>query len=250
MLTYRLFKIKRKLLSERSRKCLPEADLQSIQNPEHALVRYKQGRLARRWLTSCLRPRACCCQLQEKKASQMLTYSLITKKSMLSSETSEDACQILTYILMRTLHQLQPSKASHMLTYCLLKFRACSCQLQAGKASQMLTHSLFKIQSMFLSVTSRESKPDADSQPVQTQHMLLLATSRKALWDAGLHSVQNPEHALVSNKQGRPARCWLTNCSKPRACSCQQQGDTECRYTLLKMRILAFLHTNPTIHLI
>ena len=26
--------------------------------------------------------------------------------------------------------------------------------------------------------------------------------------------------------------------------------DTECRYTLLKMRILAFLHTNPTIHLI
>ena len=27
-------------------------------------------------------------------------------------------------------------------------------------------------------------------------------------------------------------------------------GDMECRYTLLKMRILAFLHTNPTIHLI
>ena len=26
--------------------------------------------------------------------------------------------------------------------------------------------------------------------------------------------------------------------------------DTECRYTLLKMRILAFLHTNPIIHLI
>ena len=26
--------------------------------------------------------------------------------------------------------------------------------------------------------------------------------------------------------------------------------DTECRYTLLKMRILAFLHTSPIIHLI
>ena len=30
----------------------------------------------------------------------------------------------------------------------------------------------------------------------------------------------------------------------------ESHGDTECRYTLLKMRILAFLHTNPTIHLI
>ena len=29
-----------------------------------------------------------------------------------------------------------------------------------------------------------------------------------------------------------------------------ERGDTECKYTLLKMRILAFLHTNPTIHLI
>ena len=30
----------------------------------------------------------------------------------------------------------------------------------------------------------------------------------------------------------------------------ERDGDTECKYTLLKMRILAFLHTNPTIHLI
>jgi len=61
---------------------------------------------------------------------------------------------------------------------------ACSCQQQTWKASQMLTYILFKTQSMLLSTTNREGQPDADLQPVQ-----------------------NPEHALVNNKQGRPARC-------------------------------------------
>jgi len=47
----------------------------------------------------------------------------------------------------------------------------------------MLIYQLFKTQSMLLSVTSRKSQPDAD-----------------------LHAIQNPEHTLVSNKQGK-ARC-------------------------------------------
>jgi hypothetical protein len=65
----------------------------------------------------------------------------------------------------------------------------------------MLTYNLFKAQSMSLSATSMEGQPDAD-----------------------LHPVQNPEHAAVSNKQERPARCYLTCCSKPSAYSCQQQA--------------------------
>ena len=64
----------------------------------------------------------------------------------------------------------------------------------------MLTYILLKIQSMLLLGTRRNGQSDANSQPVQ-----------------------NPEHALVSNKQEGSARCWLTHCSKSRACSCQQQ---------------------------
>ena len=75
-----------------------------------------------------------------------------------------------------------------------------SCQQQAGRASQMLAYSLFK-----------------------TKRMLLLETSKKEMPDADLHTVQNPEHTLVSNKKERPARCWLTYCSKPRGCSCWKQ---------------------------
>ena len=79
--------------------------------------------------------------------------------------------------------------------------RAPSCQQQPGRASQMLTYNLFKTQSMlFLSATTRKGQPDAD-----------------------LQAFQNPEHSLVRNNQEVPARCWLTYCSKPRACSGQQQ---------------------------
>ena len=42
MLTYMLFKIKSMLLSATSRKGQPDADLQSVQNPEHAVVSNKQ----------------------------------------------------------------------------------------------------------------------------------------------------------------------------------------------------------------
>ena len=84
---------------------------------------------------------------------------------------------------------------------CCSKARPCSCQQQAGMASQMLTYTLFK-----------------------TQSMLLLATGRKGQPDADLHPVQNPGHTLVSNKPKGPASCWHTYCSKPRACSSQQQA--------------------------
>ena len=64
MLTYILFKTQTMLMSATSRKVQPEADLQSVQNPKHALVSNKQER------------------------SQMLTYSLFNTQSMLLSVTS------------------------------------------------------------------------------------------------------------------------------------------------------------------
>ena len=42
MLTYMLFKTRSMLLSATSRKGQPDADLQSVQNPEHAVVSKKQ----------------------------------------------------------------------------------------------------------------------------------------------------------------------------------------------------------------
>ena len=92
--------------------------------------------------------------------------------------------------------QQQGGRARSWLTSC-SKPKMCSCQQQGGRASQILTYILFKTQSMLLSATRRKGQPDPD-----------------------LHPVQNPEHALVSNKEEGPARSWLTNCSKPRACSC------------------------------
>ena len=47
MLTYKLFKTKRMLLSATSRKAQPDADLHAVQNPEHAVVSNKQEGPAR-----------------------------------------------------------------------------------------------------------------------------------------------------------------------------------------------------------
>ena len=154
MATYKLFRTQSMLLSATSRKGLLDGDLHPVQNPEHALVSNKQGRLARWWLTNCLKPRAYSCQQQAGKAYQMLTYILFKIQSMLLSAIRRKACQMLTYIL-------------------------------------------FKTQSMLLLATRKEGLPDADLQPVQNQ-----------------------EHALISNKHGMLARCWLTTCSKSRASSC------------------------------
>jgi len=205
MLTYTLFKTQSMLLSATSRKGQPDADLRAVQNPEHALVSNKQEEPARCWLTICSKPRACSCQWQEGRASQMLTYILFKTQSMLLSATRRkghpdadlQAVQNPEHTLVSN---KQEGPARCWLTYC-SKPRACSCQKQAGRASQMLTYKLFKTQSMLLSATSRKGQPDAD-----------------------LQTVQNPEHALVSIKEEGPARCWLTDCSKPRACSCQHQG--------------------------
>ena len=89
-----------------------------------------------------------------------------------------------------------------MLTYILFKPTACSCQQQGGRArlSQMLTYHLFITQGMLLSATNWKGHPDAN-----------------------LHPVENPQYAIVRNKQERSVR-WLTNYSKPRACSCQAQA--------------------------
>ena len=203
------------------------------------LVSNKRERPARWWLTACSRPRACSCQQQAQRASQMLTccskpracscqqqagrssqvmtYMLFKTQSMLLSETSRKGqSNTDLHPIQNTEHGIVSNKqegpARNWLTSC-SKHKAYSFQLQ-GRASQMLTYILFKPQSMCLSATGRKGHPNAD-----------------------LHPVQNPEHALVSNKQAGPARCWLTTCSKPRACSCQQQvgrANQMLTYKLLK----------------
>ena len=205
ILTYNLFKTQSMLLSATRRKGQPDPDLHPVQNPEHAIVSNKHEGPARSWLTRCLKPRACSCQQQAWKTSQMLTYSLLETQSMLLSATkrkSQPDADLLA--VPNPEHALVSNKqegpARCWLTLC-SKPRACSCQQQAGRASQILTYKLFKTQSMLLWTTSKKSQQDAD-----------------------LLSVQNPEHALVSYKQEGPARSWLTFCSKPRACSCQQQA--------------------------
>ena len=188
-----------------SRKRQSDPDLHAVQNPEHALVSNKQEEPARSWLTSCSKPRACYCQQQAERDSQILTYILFKTQSMLLSATSRKGQQDPDlHPVQNPEHAIVSNKqegpARSWLTYC-SKPRACSCQEQAGRASKILTYKLCKTQSMLLSATSRKSQPDPD-----------------------LHPVQNPEHALVSNKQEGPARSWLTSCSKPRACYCQQQA--------------------------
>ena len=118
----------------------------------------------------------------------MLTYTLFNTHSMHLSATSRKGQ------LDANLHTVQNPEHA-LVSYklerpagCQLttwsKPRACCCQLQVEKASWMLTYTLFN-----------------------TQSMLLLATSREGQLDADLHSVQHTQHALVSNKQGRPAGC-------------------------------------------
>jgi len=82
--------------------------------------------------------------------------------------------------------------------------------------------------------------------------MLLSATTREYQPYADLHSVQNQKHALVSNKQEGPVRCWLTFCSKPRAGSCQQQAGIQqtgrasqmLTYSLFKTQSMPLSATN------
>ena len=178
-------------------------DLQTILNTGHAVNSNKKEGTARSWLTSCSKPRACSCQQQAGRATQILTYILFKTQSMLLSTTSRKGKPDPDLLAVQNQERALVSKkqegpARSWLTRC-SKPRACSFQQQAGRASWILTYILFKTQSMLLSATSRKGQPDPD-----------------------LLAVQNQEHALVSNKQNGPARSWLTSCSKPRACSSQQ----------------------------
>ena len=233
ILTYKLFKTQSMLLSATSREGQPDPDLHTVQNQEHALVSNNQGGAARSWLTSCSKPKACSCQQQAGRASQILTYNLFKTKSMLLSATNRKGQWDADLLSVQNPEQAlvsnkqeynkQEEPARCWLTAC-SKPRACPCQQQTGKACQMLTYSLFKTQSMPLSATSRKDKPDAD-----------------------LQAVQNPEHGLVSNKQEGLARCWLTSCSKPRACSCQQQAGQACQmltYILFKTQSMLLSATS------
>ena len=116
MLTYILFKAQNMFLSAATRKKSQlDADSQSVQNPEHALVSNKQERPARWTLTHCSKSRACSCQQQADKASQMLTYLLFIAQSILSSATSRKS---------QPDSDLQP-----------VQHQACSCQQQGERAS-------------------------------------------------------------------------------------------------------------------
>ena len=87
-MTYILFKTQSMLLSATSRKGQPDPDLQTVQNPQHALVSNEQEGPARSWLTDCSKTRAYSCQQQAGRASQILTYSLFKTQSMLLSATT------------------------------------------------------------------------------------------------------------------------------------------------------------------
>ena len=238
MLTYFLFNTQSMLLSGISRKRQPYADLHAVQNPEHAPVSNKEEGLARSWLTSCSKPKACSCQEEAGRGSQMLTYILFKTQSMILSAKSRKGqpdpdlqpVQNPEHDLVSnkqegpsgswltncskprvcSCQQQQEGPARSWLTYC-WKPRAWSCKQQGGRASQMLTYILFETQSMLLSAPHRKGQRHPD-----------------------LHPVQNPEHHLVSNKQEGPARSRLTNCSKPGVCSCQQQAGRPARSWLTR----------------
>ena len=182
------------LLSATNRKGQPDPDLHPGQNQEHALVSTKQEGPARSWLTSCWKPRACSCQQQAGRASQILTYSLFKIQRWSGWQQAGRASQILTYILLKTqsmllsatsnkgqldadLHPVQNPEhdlvsnkqegpARSWLTAC-SNPKGWSCQQQAGRASHwMLTYILFKTQRMLLSATSRMGQADPNLHPV------------------------------------------------------------------------------------
>ena len=151
----------------------------------------------------------------------MLTYILFKSQSMLMSAVSRKGQPDADLrSVQNTEHAFVSNKQEGpvrcWLTPC-SKPTACFCQQQAERASQMLTYNLFKTKSMLLSAPAGRASQMLTYILFKTKSMVLSATSRKVHPDADLQPVQNPEHALVSNNQEGPARCWLTSCSKPRA---------------------------------
>ena len=172
--------------------------------------------------------RAWSCQKHAGRASQMLTYILFETQRMLLSATSRKGHPDTDlHPVWSPEHALvskkQEGPARCWFTFC-IKHRVLSCWLQAGKAWQVLTYTLFKTHSMLLSAPSRKGEQDAD-----------------------LQTNQNQGHALVSNKQGKLARCWLTSCSKPRTCSCQKKAGTASQmptYNLFKTQSMLLSATS------
>ena len=201
-----LFETQAMLLSATtSKKGQTDADLHPVQKPEHALVRNKEGMLARCWLTFCWKHRAWSCQQQAQRAGQLLTYRLFKTKSISWLAISMKAGEMLTYTL----------------------FKTQSMHLSATSTKGWWDVDLQTVQNQEDALVSNKQEGPAQMltyRLLKTQSMLLSAASTKGWWDVGLHTVQNPKHPLVRNKQEYPARCWLTSCSKARVSSCQQQA--------------------------
>ena len=150
MLTHPLFKIQSMLLSVTSRKGQPDPDLHTVQNQEHALVSNKQEGPARSWLTTCSKPRACSCQHQRERASQILTNILFKTQSMLlSASRRKGQPDPDLHPVQNPEHALVSIKekgpARSWLTAC-SQPRACSCQHEGERASQILTTHYFAAQ--------------------------------------------------------------------------------------------------------
>ena len=105
MLTYILFKTQNILLSATSRKGESDSDLQPVQNPKYTLISNNQDRPTSCWLTPCWKPRACYCQQQTERVSQMLTYSLFKPQRILMSATCRKG-QPDAYSLFKTQNRL------------------------------------------------------------------------------------------------------------------------------------------------
>ena len=147
MLTYLLFKTQCMLLSATSRKGQPDPNLLAIWNPVHALLSNKQEGPARCPLTFCSKPRACSCQQQAGRASQILTYNLLKAQSMLLSATSRKSKPDADlHTVQNPEHDFVSNKqegpARCWLTYC-SKPRAYSCQHQKINPSKLSTYILF-----------------------------------------------------------------------------------------------------------
>ena len=140
----------------------------------------------------------------------MLTYKLFNAQHMLLSETSREGLSDGdSQSVQNPQHALVSYKkgkpARCWLTCCSNPIEHLY-QLQTWKASKMLTYRLFKPQCIFLSATNRKASKTMTYSLFKTQSMLLSATSREGQPDADLQAVHNPENALISNQQERPAR--------------------------------------------
>ena len=171
------------LLSATTKEDQPVTDLHTVQNQNHALVRNKQKRPARCWLTACSKPRAGSCQGQAGETCQMLTHSLFKTQNMLLSEASSKGPPDAGLHPVQKPENAPVSNKQGRLAKCWLtscsnpgqapvsnkqeeparcwltnysKPRVCSFQQQVGKASEM-PYILYKTQSIVLSVRSRKS---------------------------------------------------------------------------------------------